>query len=114
MIYGDGSDCERAGDLTMSSVLTTYHGVLEEEGIVRLRQAPPLPVGTEVIVVVAQPVPSLVEQERRLATVSSEEWRRSFEEFDAIAGQEDAEVDVATISDEELVALTRRARQEKE
>jgi hypothetical protein len=113
MIYSDGSDCERAGDLTMSSVLTTYHGVLEEEGIVRLRQAPPLPAGTEVVVVVAQPVLSLEEQERRLAALSSEEWRRPFEEFEAIAGQEEAEVDVASISDEELVALTRKARQEK-
>ena len=98
----------------MSSVLTTYHGVLEEEGIVRLRQAPPVPVGTEVVVVVAQPVPSLEEQERRLAARSSEEWRRSFEEFEAIAGQEEAEADVASISDEELVALIHETRQEKE
>ena len=97
----------------MSSVLTTYHGVLEEEGIVRLRQAPPLPAGTEVVVVVAQPVLSLEEQERRLATLSSEEWRRSFEEYEAIAGQEDAEVDVASINDEELGTLTHKARQDK-
>ena len=87
----------------MSSVLTTYHGVLEEEGIVRLRQAPPLPAGTEVVVVVAQSVPSLEEQE----------WRRSFEEFEVIASEEEAEVDIASISDEELVALVHETRQEK-
>ena len=98
----------------MSSVLTTYHGVLEEGGIVRLRQAPPLPAGTEVVVVVAQPVPSLEVQERCLAALSSEERRRSFEESEAIAGQEDAEVDIATISDEELVALVHETRQGKE
>jgi len=40
-------------------VLTAYHGVVEEEGIVRLRQAPSLPAGTEVVVVVAQSLPSL-------------------------------------------------------
>jgi hypothetical protein len=98
----------------MSSVLTTYHGVLEEEGIVRLRQAPPLPAGTEVVVVVAQPVPSLAVQERRLAALSPEEWRRSFEEFESIAGEEEVGVDVASISDEELVALVHETRQEKE
>jgi hypothetical protein len=114
IIYCDGSDCERAGDLTMSSVLTTYHGVLEEEGIVRLRQVPPLPAGTEVVVVVAQPVLSLEEQERRLAAFSSEEWRRSFDEYEAIVVQEDAKVDSASISDEELVALVHETRQEEE
>ena len=113
IVYCDGSDCER-GDLTMSSVLTTYHGVLEEEGIVRLRQVPPLPAGTEVVVVVAQPVLSLEEQERRLAAFSSEEWRRSFDEYEAIVVQEDAKVDSASISDEELVALVHETRQEEE
>jgi len=94
-------------------VLTAYHGVVEKDGIVRLRQAPSVPVGTEVVVVVAQPVPSLEEQERHLAALSPEEWRRPFDEFEAIVAQEQAETDVASVSDEELVALVREARQER-
>jgi hypothetical protein len=97
----------------MSIVLTAYHGVVEKEGIVRLRQAPSLPAGTEVVVVVAQPVPSLEEQERRLAALSPEEWRRPFDEFEAIAAQEKAEVNIASVSDEELVALVHEVRQER-
>ena len=97
----------------MNTGLTAYHGVVEKEGIVRLRQAPPLPAGTEVVVVVAQPLPSLEEQERRLAALSAEEWQRPFDEFEAIVAHEQAEVDIASISDEELVARVHEARQEK-
>jgi hypothetical protein len=95
------------------SVLTAYRGVVEKEGTVRLRQAPSLPAGTEVVVVVAQSVPSLEEQERRLAALSPEEWRRPFEKFEAIVAQEQAEVDVTSVSDEELVTLVKEARQER-
>ena len=100
-------------------VLATYHGVLEQGGIVRLRQAPALPVGAEVVVAYPHPVPSptslpsLEEQERHLAALSPEEWRRPFDEFAAIVAQEQAEVDIASISDEELVALVHEARRER-
>ena len=53
------------------------------------------------------------EQERRLATLSPEDWRRPFDEFEAIAAQEQPEEDINSISDEELVALVHQARQEK-
>jgi len=95
------------------SVLTTYRGVVEKEGIVRLRQAPSLPAGTEVVVVVAQSVPSLEEQERRLAVFPPEEWRRPFDEFEAIVAHEQADVDIANVSDEELATLVHEARQER-
>jgi len=98
-------------------VLAAYHGVLEKGGIVRLRQAPALPAGAEVVVVVAYPcpapLPSLEEQERRLAALSEEEWRRPFDEFAAIVAQEQAEVDIASLSDDELVALVHEARRER-
>ena len=91
------------------TVLTTYHGVLEK-GVVRLHQAPPLPDGTEVVVVVAQPL-SIQEQERRLAALSSEEWHRPFDEFADIVAQEKAGVD--DVSDDKLVALVHESRQER-
>jgi len=97
----------------MSSVLTAYRGVVGKGGIVRLRQAPSLSVGTEVVVVVAQLALSLEEQERRLATLSAEEWRRHFDAYEAIVAQEEAAVDVASVSDDELVALVHEARREK-
>lgn len=94
-------------------VLAAYHGVVEKEGIVRLRQAPPIPVGTEVVVVVAQPIPAVEEQERRLAALRPEEWTRPFEEFEAVVAHEPAEADVSGISDEEFVALVHEARRGK-
>ncbi|HUX75405.1 MAG TPA: hypothetical protein VMY40_02045 [Anaerolineae bacterium] len=99
----------------MSIVLTAYHGVVEEEGIVRLCQAPSLPAGTEVVVVVAQPVLSLEEQERRLAALSPEEWRRPFDAVQAAWDASEPALDEGHLpSDEELVALVHEARQEKE
>jgi len=95
------------------AILTSYYGVVEREGIVRLRQAPALPTGTEVVVVVARPLPSLKEQERRLATLSPEDWHKPFDEFATIVAQEQTEVDIGDVSDEELVALVHEARQER-
>ncbi len=59
------------------TALTTYRGTVEKDGTVRLRGAPQLPAGTEVLVVVAR-LPSLEEQKRRLASLSDEEWRQPF------------------------------------
>ena len=96
-----------------TATLTTYRGVMEKDGLVRLRHAPALPEGTEVVVVVAQPLPSLEEQKRRLAALSPEEWRKPFDEFAAIVAQEQAEIDVANVSDEELVTLVHEAREQR-
>jgi len=95
------------------AVLTTYRGMVEKGGIVRLRQVPSVPVGTEVIVVVAQPFPSLEKQERRLEKLSPKEWCRPFDEFAAVVTQEQTEVDVADVDDEELVALVHQVRRER-
>ncbi len=93
------------------TILATYHGVLEKNRVVRLRQDLSLPEGTEVIVVVAQPL-SIKEQERRLTALSPEEWRRPFDEFADVVAQEKADVDVADVSDEELLTLVHETRQE--
>jgi len=94
----------------MGGILTAYRGVVERDGIVRLHQIPGLPPGSEVLVVVAQPLPSLEEQERYLVALSPEEWRKPFEEFEAISAQEQAEVDIADVSDDEIVALVHEVR----
>ncbi len=99
--------------MTTTTTLTTYRGVVEKDGLVRLRHAPALPVGTEVLVVAAQPLLSLKEQKRRLAALSPEEWRKPFDEFAPVVAQEQAEVDIADVSDEELVALVHEAREQR-
>lgn len=95
-------------------VLTTYRGVVEK-GVVRLRPpSPALPEGAEVLVVAVQPSPSLEEQERRFAEMSEEEWRKPFDivrmAWDA---SEPAPEEGKVLSDDELVALVHRARDER-
>jgi hypothetical protein len=95
-------------------VLTTYRGVVEK-GVVRLRsQLPAPPDGAEVLVVAVQPVPSLEEQERRLAALSPEEWRKPFDAVQAAwNASEPAPDEGKTFSDDELVALVHEARDEQ-
>jgi hypothetical protein len=96
------------------SVLTAYHGVVEKEGIVRLRQAPSLPAGTEVVVVVAQSLPSLEEREHRLAALSPEEWQRPFDAVRAAWDASEPAPDEGRLpSDEELVELVHQVRKER-
>ncbi len=96
------------------TVLTAYRGVVEKEGTVRLRQAPALPAGTEVVVVVAQSVPSLEEQERRLAALSPDEWRRPFDAVRAAWDASEPAPDEGHLaSEEELVELVHQVRQDR-
>lgn len=95
------------------SLLTAYRGVVEK-GVIHLRpQSPDLPEGAEVLVVAVQSLPSLEEQERRLAALPAEEWRRPFDEFILLSQAEPAEVDIDDVSDEELVALVHKVREER-
>jgi hypothetical protein len=95
------------------TVLATYRGVVERDGIVRLREGPALPTGTEVVVVVAQPL-SIEEQERRLAALSPEEWQRPFDAVRAAWDTSEPAPDEDDLpSDEELVALVHQARSEQ-
>jgi hypothetical protein len=97
--------------MTMS-VLTAYRGVVEQ-GVIHLRpQSSDLPDGAEVLVVAVQSLPSIKDQERRLDALSPEEWRKPFEAFETAVALEQPEVDIDTISDDELVALVHQAREE--
>jgi hypothetical protein len=92
------------------AVLTTYHGVVETEGIVRVREGALLPTGTEVIIVAAE-LASLEGQKRRLANVSPAEWHQPFDAVRAAwdtSEQAPGEDDLP--SDKELVALVRTSR----
>lgn len=92
------------------AVLTTYHGIVEKEGIVRVREGALLPAGTEVIIVAAE-LASLEEQKRRLANISPAEWRQPFDAVRAAWDtSEPAPGEDDLPSDDELVALVRQAR----
>lgn len=97
-----------------TTTLTTYRGVMGKDGLVRLRHAPALPVGTEVLVVAAQPLPSLEEQKRRLGALSPEEWRKPFDAVrTAWDTSEPAPDEDSFPGDEELVELVHKVRQER-
>jgi hypothetical protein len=92
------------------AILTTYHGVVEKEGIVRVREGALLPAGTEVIIVAAE-LASLEDQKRRLANISPAEWRQPFDAVRAAwNASEPAPEEGDLPSDDELVALVRQAR----
>lgn len=93
-------------------ILTAYRGVVEKNGMVRLRQpaeAHLLSPGSEVLIVATQPqvVPDLEEQERRLTALSPEEWQRPFELYEAITAREPSEAYIADVSDDEGEFLAR-------
>ncbi len=97
--------------------LIAYRGVVEKNGLVRLRRpagARLLQPGSEVLVVAAQsqPLSDLDEQERRLLSLSSEEWRRPFEAVRAAWEASEPAPDEGTLSDDELVILVHQAREE--
>lgn len=98
-------------------VLAAYRGVVEKNGLVRLRrpaEARLLPPGSEVLIIAtqAQPVSDLEEQERRLAALSPEEWRRPFDAVRAAWDASEPALDETVLSDEELVALVHQVREE--
>jgi hypothetical protein len=96
-----------------TTTLTTYRGVIKD-GLVRLRHAPPLPAGTEVLVVAAQPLPSPEEQRHRLAALPPDEWRKPFDAVRAAwDASEPAPDEDALLSDEELVELIHKVQQEE-
>jgi len=92
--------------------LASYQGVVRD-GVIRLRSGR-LPEGTKVLVVaVESKLLPLDEQIRRLEAVAPGERRQAFEDFVAFADQHPAEVDIDTISDEELDALVHEVRAER-
>ena len=92
--------------------LASYQGVVQD-GVIRLRDAR-LPEGTKVLVVaVESTLLPLDEQIRRLEAMSPEERSKAFDDFIAFADQHPAEVDIDTISDEELNAIVHEVRAER-
>jgi hypothetical protein len=90
-------------------MLATFQGVVKE-GQVRLFGTPP-PDGT-FVVVVAPELPSVEEQEARLRAIPLEERRKAFDEYLERARHGAApEVDVATVSDQELVDVVHDVRE---
>jgi len=91
-------------------MLATFQGVVKE-GQVQLFGAPP-PDGT-LVVVVASELPSVEEQEGRQRTIPLEERRKAFDEYLERARQgPPPEVDVATVSAQELVDIVHDVREE--
>ena len=96
------------------TTMTTYRGIVQEDGSVRLQYAPALPAGAEVVVVVAQPYPTVAEQVQRLMAMSEEEWRQPFEQIEEAWETFEPAPDEDKIPDDEaLVALVHKVRRER-
>jgi predicted DNA-binding antitoxin AbrB/MazE fold protein len=89
--------------------LTSYQGVVQN-GVIRLRDVH-LPEGAQVVVVVASTLP-VEEQVRRLQAVPLEERQQRFDTLAERAEQYQAEVEIDTVSDEELNAIVHEVRAE--
>jgi hypothetical protein len=81
-------------------MLTSFHAVVVEEGKVQLPESVRLRPGTEVVVVVMLPD-------------NAADRARAFADYAELVDQYPAEVDPATISDEELVELVHQVRAEQ-
>jgi hypothetical protein len=91
--------------------LTSYQGVVQN-GVIRLRDVR-LPEGTPVLVVIAEARTLPVEEQvRRLQAMPLEEYQRCFDTLAERAEQYQAEVDIDTVSDEELDAIVHEVRAE--
>lgn len=93
--------------------MQTYRGVVQADGSVRLQYAPALPAGAEVVVVVAQPSPTIAEQAQRLLAMPEKEWQQPFEKFEEASAKSEPEINIADVSDDDLVALVHEVRQER-
>jgi hypothetical protein len=91
-------------------MLTSYAGIVKG-GRIYLRKGVNLPEGAQVIVVVAEGLLSIEEQERYLNTLSPVEWHRLFDEFVQFSREQPAEVDIESVSDDELVTLVHEIRE---
>lgn len=91
-------------------MLVTYRGIIQN-GKVLFRDASGLPDGTEVVVVVERPYPSVEEQEDRLSRLTVREWQAPFNALSTAIEENPAEADLETVSDEELNELVHRLRE---
>ncbi|MBE2199011.1 MAG: hypothetical protein IAE79_10405 [Anaerolinea sp.] len=89
-------------------MLVTYHGIVRR-GKVEIA-ADNIPDGTRVVVVMQQTVSTIEEQQKRLAAMSQQEWEAPFKAYARLTAEYPAEVDIETISDEELNAIIHEVR----
>jgi FtsP/CotA-like multicopper oxidase with cupredoxin domain len=95
-------------------MLTSYHAVVAAGGQIRLTDPVQLSPGTEVLVVVVSPSQENVKiQEARLAAMAEPDWQAPFVAYAEALAQEPPEVDINTVSDEELVELVHQVRAER-
>ncbi|NJN95507.1 MAG: hypothetical protein HC875_16050 [Anaerolineales bacterium] len=94
-------------------MLTSYAGIVKD-GQIYLRDSIDLPEGAQVIVVVSDRSLSVDEQERCLAGLSSEEWSNLFDEFAQFSVEQPAEINIETVSDDDLVAIVHEVRQARQ
>jgi hypothetical protein len=93
-------------------MLVSYRGVVEQ-GQVRLCEPVELPEGTEVLVIAVEPGSAEV-QERHLAELSPEEWKKPFDTVRAAwESSEPAPKEVDLLADEKSSALVRDVRVER-
>jgi hypothetical protein len=91
-------------------MLATFQGIVKG-GQVRLFGAPP-PDGT-LVVIVATERPTVEEQEARLRSIPLEERKQAFDEYLRRARQgPPPEVDIAAVSNQELVDIVHEVREE--
>jgi hypothetical protein len=91
-------------------MLSSYAGVVKG-GKIYLRNGVDLPEGAQVIVVVAEQLLSLEEQERHLNMLSLAEWHRLFDEFIQLSQEQLTQIDIESVSDDELVTLVHEVRE---
>jgi len=91
-------------------MLISYHGIVKK-GRIQLQEPVTLPEGAEVLIVISPPE-SLEYQKRRLDALSAEEWQASFDAFIEVISKEATEINIDSVSDQELVDIVHQVRGE--
>jgi hypothetical protein len=90
-------------------MLTSYRGTVKK-GQIRLEEPIELPEGAQVLVVVDLSLAEVETQQRRLASLSEDEWQAPFADFAQSAQDAPVEIDSESVSDQELVDLVHEVR----
>ena len=94
-------------------MLISYPGIVKK-GQIQLEEPVELPEGAQVLVVVDLPLAKVEAQERRLAALSENEWQAPFDAFEQATQDGPTEIDIDSVSDQELVDLVHQVRAERE
>lgn len=94
-------------------MLTSYRGTVKK-GQIRLEEPIELPEGAQVLIVVDLSLAEVETRQRRLAGLSEDEWQASFANFDQSVQDAPVEIDIESVSDQELVDLVHEVRANQE